>query len=57
MQALEWLKGKKTYIVAAALVLTALSGFVTGDVTLAQAVDQALTGLGLGAVRAGIAKV
>jgi hypothetical protein len=56
MQALEWLKGKKTYIVAAALVLTALSGFVTGDVTLAQAVDQVLIGLGIGTLRAGVAK-
>lgn len=50
------LEGKKTYIVAAAVVLTALGAFLNGDLTLIQAVEQALVGMGIGTLRAGVAK-
>jgi NAD/NADP transhydrogenase alpha subunit len=53
---MDFLSGYKTYVVGAAIVLTALGAFLSGDMTLAQAVQAALTGLGLGALRAGVAK-
>jgi uncharacterized membrane protein len=49
------LKNKKTYILAALAVLTALAGFLDGDLTWQAAAQLALTG-GLGAtIRAAIA--
>ena len=47
-------KGYKTYIVAAALVLTAVGSWVSGDMTLQEVVNQVLTGLGLAALRNGM---
>ena len=52
----NWLDGKKTYIAAAAVVVAALAGFLGGDLTLGQAVANALEGLGLAALRSGVAK-
>lgn len=49
------LAGKKTYIVAAVAVITALGAFLTGDATLAEALNQALLGAGLATLRIGIA--
>lgn len=53
---MEWLKGKKTYLIAAVIILTALGQILTGDVTIAQALVLVLEGLGLGALRLGVAK-
>ena len=45
------LKGYKTYIVAVALILTAVASWTSGDLTLQAAITQVLTGLGIGALR------
>ena len=50
------LQGKKTYIVAIGIVMAAAGGFFAGDATLQEAITQALTGLGLGALRMGVKK-
>lgn len=54
---MNYLNGKKTYIVAAVIVVQAVGAFLTGDIALGEALNQALTGLGLGTLRAGVAKV
>lgn len=51
------LQGKKTYIVAAALVVYAVAGVYTGQLTQDAAITLVLNGLGLSALRAGISKV
>ena len=48
------LEGKKTYIVAAVLILSAIGQYLTGDITLSAAVTLVLASLGLGALRRGI---
>ena len=48
------LEGKRTYIVAAGVVVSALVAFLTGEATLGQAVTTALEGAGLAALRAGV---
>lgn len=58
---MAWLKGKKTYIIAAVLVALGIFKVVVGDmdvVTLLQSPEllEILAGLGLGALRAGVAK-
>ena len=55
----EYLKGKKTYIVAALLVLVSLVNFLSGDIPLNEFLAGAdllvlLNGAGLAALRAGI---
>ena len=59
---LEWLSGKKTYILVIIGVLTVLVNFLTGDLTFLQfitsdAVIQLIELLGLGALRAGVSRV
>lgn len=49
----EFLQGKKTYLVAAGFVLAALLELANGA-SLFAVIDTLLTGLGFGAVRAGI---
>ena len=51
------LQGKKTYIVALALVIYAVIGVYTGQLSQDQAITLVLNGLGLGALRAGVSKV
>ena len=51
------LEGKKTYIVAAGVVVSALVAFLTGEATLGQAVTTALEGCGLATLRAGVGKL
>ena len=51
-----FLAGKKTYITAAMIVATAAFGFLNGDASLGDAVQQVLAGLGLATLRAGVAK-
>lgn len=50
------LAGKKSYIVSAVLVVTAVAGYLTGEYTLAELVTQLGQGGGLAALRAGISK-
>jgi len=55
----EYLKGKKTYIVAMLLVLVSVVNFFAGDASLATLLSDPnllvlLNGLGLGALRAGV---
>lgn len=50
------LNGKKTYIVAVGIVLVAAGSFLQGDITLAEAINNALYGLGFAAIRIGLPK-
>lgn len=50
------LDGKKTYIVGLGIILMAIGGFLSGDLTLAQAITSGLVGFGFGAVRHGISQ-
>jgi hypothetical protein len=52
---MNFLSGKKTYIVAFGVVTSAVVAFLTGEMTLAQAVVTGLEGTGLAALRAGVA--
>ena len=51
-----FLRGKKTYVLAALAVLTALAGWATGDLTAADALQQAWAGGIAMTLRAGVAK-
>lgn len=51
------LSGKKTYVVAAVLVVYAVTGFLSGHMGAEEAVRTILEGLGLGFLRAGVSKV
>ena len=58
---MEWLKGKKTNIIAILIGLQALIGLLAGDMTFAQffgspEFTQLLAAFGMGAMRAGISK-
>lgn len=58
---MAFLSGKKTYIIAALLSIIGLINVVTGDTTLVQFLNDPnllvlLNGLGLAALRAGVAK-
>ena len=57
---MDWLKGKKTYIVAGLMVLASLLHLITGDMGLAEfftseQLNVLLEGVGLGSLRAGVA--
>lgn len=45
------LSGKKTYIVAVGAIVAAIVAFLTGEMTLAEAVNSGLLGAGLGTLR------
>ncbi len=47
----EFLSGKKSYIVAAALIIYAVTGVFTGNLSQDAAITLVLNGLGLGALR------
>lgn len=49
------LSGQKTYIAAVGIIAIGIGGFLTGDLTLIEAITQVLAGLGLGALRFGVA--
>lgn len=51
---MDYLKGKKTYIVAAIAVLTALAGYLAGDLTIPQAGQAILTAVLGATLRHGI---
>ena len=46
--------GYRTYILAAGAVIAAVVSFLTGEMTVAEAVQAALIGSGLAALRAGV---
>jgi len=56
-KAINELQGKKTYIVACALVVYALLGVYTGQLSQPEAIALVFNGLGLGALRAGVSKI
>jgi hypothetical protein len=49
---LSFLDGKKTYLAAAGLALTALGGFMTNDLTLLEALALFLNGAGFAGLKA-----
>lgn len=53
----SFFQGKKTYLVTAAMVLYAAAMWWDGSMTADAAVQLILNGLGLGTLRAGVAKV
>ncbi|GAF69460.1 unnamed protein product [marine sediment metagenome] len=54
---MEWLQGKKTYLVVAAAVIAAIIGYLNGELTIVQGVGAILAALGLGSARSAIGKV
>jgi hypothetical protein len=56
---MQWLKGKKTYIIAGLMVAASLIHLLSGDMSLADFVtsehlNTLLEGVGLGTLRAGV---
>jgi hypothetical protein len=49
----EWLKGKRTYLLAAAALIAILARYLNGDITPSSAVNEALVALGLVTARLG----
>lgn len=52
---MNFLEGKRTYILAFGAVVAAAVAFATGEMTLAEAFNAALVGAGVGTLRAGVA--
>lgn len=52
---MEFLRGKRTYIVAGVLIGTAILSLIDGETSIMQTVETILVGLGLGTLRAGVA--
>lgn len=52
---MTWLSGYKTYIVVFAGLAAVFASFVSGDMSVADAVTRALELLGLAALRSGVA--
>ncbi len=52
----EWLKGKKTYILAGIAIAGIVVGWASGDIAGVQALWGIAEALGFGFVRAGVAK-
>ncbi|MCF8722964.1 hypothetical protein LQ236_000984 [Nitrospina gracilis] len=58
---MNWLRGKKTYLVAAMMVAISILNLITGDASLSELVSSPhfntlLEGIGLGTLRAGVSK-
>lgn len=58
---MKWLKGKKTFVIAGLMVLVALLNMITGEMSLvefaaSEHLNTLLEGVGLGTLRAGVAK-
>lgn len=51
-----FLAGKKTYITAVLMILTAVANYLTGDAGLSDTINQVLLAFGMGFLRAGVAK-
>ena len=54
---MNWLKGKKTYLVAIAAIVGAVAGVATGQLPIVQAVIVIIGALEGAFLRAGVAKV
>ena len=52
---MNFLTNKKTHITAAGIVVAAVVAFLAGETTLIEAISQGLAGLGLSALRVGVA--
>jgi len=58
---MQWLKGKKTYIIAGLMVLASLVRFFSGDMgfvefATSEHLNTLLEGVGLGTLRAGVSQ-
>jgi hypothetical protein len=51
---IDFMAGKRTYVLAFGAVVAAGVAFFTGEMTLAEAINAALVGAGLGTLRAGM---
>lgn len=51
------MKGRKTYLIALGAVLAAVGGYLTGEFTLADAINTFVVGGGLASLRAALADV
>lgn len=59
---MDWLKGKKTYIIAVLMIVVGVVKVATGDMSLmtmlgSEHIQTILEGFGLATIRAGVAKV
>ncbi len=52
----DFLSGRKTYVIAAGIILAAVGAFMAGEYTLQETVNRVLEGLGLAALRLGVSK-
>ena len=57
MGILNWLKGKKTYLIALAAIIGAIAAYANGDMTLLQMAEAIFIACGGASLRAGIAKI
>jgi len=48
---------KKSYLVMIGAVLSAVGGYLHGDLSIAEAIGLAINGLGIGALRSAITKI
>jgi len=55
MKGINMLEGKKTYIVAVGAIVAAVVSFLTGEMTLGEAVNSGFIGAGLATLRMGVA--
>ncbi len=51
------MSGKKTYLAAVAAVLSAAGGYLSGDITIAAAIQLAFTGILAATLRSGVASL
>ena len=51
---IEWLKGKKTYLVCVAGILAAVIGYLNGEISMAQAIEAIFIAIGGITLRAGV---
>ncbi len=56
LKAIEWLKGKKTYLLLASVILGAIGAYLGGEMTFVQMVAAIWAAITGGAFRAGITK-
>jgi hypothetical protein len=57
MKILEWLQGKKTYLVCIAGILAAIIAYLSGEMTMIQMVEAIWAAVAGMTLRAGVAKV
>lgn len=57
MNIINWLKGKKTYIISLSAILASVGAYLSGTIDLTTAIQQVWAALLAMSVRGGIAKV